>query len=76
MAIHIRLSAILGERRIKMTELADGAGITRKTVWAWYHDKPKAIDLDTLDKICAYLGVTPGDLIVWKEDNNECSQAE
>lgn len=63
MAIKVNLSRILGERRIKITELADTAGIAKNTVMALYHERAKGVTWDVLEKICAALNCQPGDLL-------------
>ena len=63
MPIKIHLSRTLGERRIKITELATIAGIAPNTVLALYHEKGKGITWEVLDKICSALNCQPGDLI-------------
>ena len=38
MAIHCRLSAILGEKRMKMIECSRLSGVSNNTIVAMYHD--------------------------------------
>ncbi len=47
-----KLSEIMGRKRIKMSELARMTGLTRQTVFEFYHDKNKVVKLDTLNKFC------------------------
>lgn len=61
--ITCRLSAILGERRIKVSDLARDTGIARATLDRYYHDRVNSFDRDVLAKLCDYLKVTPGDLL-------------
>ncbi|ACV64367.1 transcriptional regulator, XRE family [Desulfofarcimen acetoxidans DSM 771] len=62
MPIKSNLSRILGERRIKMSELAKDAGIAKNTALALYHERAKGITFDVLEKICLALNCQPGDL--------------
>jgi len=62
MAIKCNLSRILGERRIKMAELAKRAGLAPNTVLALYHERAKGVTFEVMDKICEALGCQPGDL--------------
>lgn len=55
-------SAILGARRIKISDISRETGISRTTLTDLYYDKGKAISFDVLDKVCRYLDVQPGDL--------------
>ena len=45
MAIHCRLSTILGIKRIKMAELVRMSSVSKTTINAMYHDRVKKIDL-------------------------------
>jgi len=75
MAIHCRLSTILGERRLKQSEVARDTGIHRNTINALYWDRWGKVDYAILDKLCKYLKVQPGDLLVYVE-NGGVRQAE
>ncbi|PPC88713.1 MAG: Cro/Cl family transcriptional regulator [Methylotenera sp.] len=61
--ITCKLSAILGERRIKVADLARDTGIARAVVDRWYHDRVSSFDRDVLSRLCDYLKVTPADLL-------------
>lgn len=61
--ITCKLSAILGERRIKVADLARDTGIARAVLDRWYHDRVSSFDRDVLARLCDYLNVTPGQLL-------------
>ncbi len=61
--ITCKLSAILGERRIKVADLARDTGIARAVVDRWYHDRVSSFDRDVLSRLCDYLQVTPAELL-------------
>ena len=50
-----RLSIILGEQRIRVSELSRLTGISQNALNKIYHNKTKGIDFETLDKICLAL---------------------
>lgn len=58
-----KLSAILGDRRIKVADVARDTGIARAVLDRWYHDRVASFDRDVLGRLCRYLGVSPGDLL-------------
>ena len=61
-----RLSRLMGERRLTIQAVADGTGLTRKTIHDLYHAKSVRIDLDTLNRLCAFLDVEPGAIFEWR----------
>ncbi|HHY93827.1 MAG TPA: helix-turn-helix transcriptional regulator [Firmicutes bacterium] len=65
MAIRSKLSTVLGERRLKMTDVARATGLARNTVLGLYHDRVQKVDYRVLDKLCEYLGCQVGDLLVY-----------
>ena len=68
MAIKVNLSRFLGERRIKITEMANKSGLAKNTIMALYHEKAKGITWDVLEKLCITLNCHPGDLIEYVPD--------
>lgn len=58
-----KLSAILGDRRLKVADVARDTGIARAVLDRWYHDRVASFDRDVLGRLCRYLGVAPGDLL-------------
>ena len=47
-----RLSIILGEQRMRVSELSKLTGISQNALNKIYHNKTKGIDFDTLNKLC------------------------
>lgn len=45
-----------------MTELAEQAGVSRKTISRWYNDQAQYVNLGALSKVCAALKCQPGDI--------------
>ncbi|MFP5391956.1 MAG: helix-turn-helix domain-containing protein [Gammaproteobacteria bacterium] len=66
MPIVIRLDRVLVERKVKSKELAEYVGITEANLSLLKQGKVKGVRFDTLERICAYLGCQPGDLLVYE----------
>ncbi len=66
--VQVRLSTIMGERRLKQTDIQRGTGLTHRTVWKYYHSYLTSVDLRVIGKLCDYLNVEPGDLLVRTAD--------
>lgn len=60
--IKCHLSRLMGERRIKIAELARDTGINRGTLTRLFHEHATRIDLDVIDQLCGHLGCQVGDL--------------
>lgn len=58
------LSTILGARRIKVSDVCRATGIARATLDRYYNDRVNSFDREVLAKLCNYLQVEPGELIV------------
>ena len=69
--VRVVLSRILGDRRIKMLDLAAKAGLSYKTVFMLYHERAKGVTFEVLDKLCRALGCKPGDLLEYIEDEKK-----
>lgn len=67
MPIECRLAALMGERRLKQTQVARGTGIATSTINFLYWDKVKKVDYATLEKLCEFLDCQPGDLLIYKK---------
>ena len=60
--IKCHLSRLMGERKLKIAEVARGTGLYRGTITLLYEETAAKVDLDTIDRLCTYLGVTVGEL--------------
>lgn len=73
MNIEINLDIVMAKRKMRLKTLAEQVGITEQNLSILKNNKAKAIRFSTLDKLCKALECQPGDLLVYKEDdNNEC----
>ena len=62
--ISCRLSTILGAKRIKVSDVCRATGIARATLDRYYYDRVNSFDRQVLGKLCQFLQVKPGDLLV------------
>ena len=63
MAITVNLDAVLHDRRMTLTELADRIGIALANLSILKTGKARAIRFSTLEAICRELDCQPGDLL-------------
>jgi len=59
-----KLSTILGAKRIKVSDVCRGTGIARATLDRYYYDRVKSFDRDVLGRLCQFLQIGPGELLV------------
>lgn len=71
MAIIINIDVMLAKRKMSVTELSEKVGITMANISILKNGKAKAIKVDTLNKICKALECQPGDILEWREDNDD-----
>ena len=65
--IRIRLSALLGERRMKQSELAKLTGIAPASINHYYQENVETIRLDYIIMMCEALSCHLSDLLVEEE---------
>ena len=66
--IQVNLDAILKDRGMTLTQLADAVGMTLANLSILKTGKARAIRFSTLAEICQVLDCQPGDLLVYKAD--------
>jgi len=49
--IRCHLSRLMGERKVKIADVARGIGVNRNTITLLYYEKAKRIDFEVLDKL-------------------------
>lgn len=59
------LSEIMGKRKLKMSKIISDTGISRPTLTALYYNYGKGINFDTLNSLCNYFDLQPGDFFTF-----------
>ncbi len=67
--IKCHLSRLLGEKKLKIADVARDIGVHRNSITLLYYEKAKRIDLDILDKLCQYLNCTVSDIIEYRQES-------
>lgn len=60
--IKCHLSRLMGERKLKIADVARETGLHRNTVTLLYDETAVRVDLDAIDKLCSLFGVSVGEL--------------
>ena len=70
MEILVNLDVMMAKRKISSGELAERIGITPANLSILKTNKAKAIRFSTLAALCRELQCQPGDLLEFKDDQN------
>lgn len=60
--IKCHLSRLMGERKLKISDVSRDTGLHRNTVTLLYQETATRIDLDAVDALCRYLQVGVSEL--------------
>lgn len=52
--IKCHLSRLMGERKIRIADVARGAGLHRNTVSLLYKETAAVVEIETIDRLCRY----------------------
>ncbi|HNV61218.1 MAG TPA: helix-turn-helix transcriptional regulator, partial [Rhodoferax sp.] len=56
--IKCHLSRLMGERKLKISDVARDTGLHRNTVTLLYQETATRVDLEAIDALCRYFGVS------------------
>ena len=57
----------MGERKLKISDVARDVRLHRNTVTLLYQETATRIDLEAIDALCQYFGITVGELLEFTE---------
>ncbi len=60
--IKCHLSRILGERKLKVAEVARDTGINRNTLHRLYNETTTRVELEVIEQLCRHLQISVGEL--------------
>lgn len=61
--IKCHLSRIMGEKKLKISDVARDTGINRGTITRLYQETAVRVDFDVLEQLCVYLECGIGELL-------------
>ncbi len=62
------LGRLLGERTLKISDVARETGINRGTLRRLYQETVERIEVDAIDRLCGYLGVRVAELLEFQRE--------
>src|SRR5215468_3666266 len=63
--IRCHLSRLMGEKRVRISDVARVTGISRNMLAKLYYDRARRVDLGDVTLLCKYFACTVGDLFEW-----------
>lgn len=66
--IKCHLSRLMGEKKLKVVDVARDLGLHRNTITLLYDETATRFDLETLNKLCVYFGCSVEDLLEFIPD--------
>lgn len=69
--IKCHLSRLMGERKIRVADVARDLGIHRNTITLLYDETATRVDLETLNKLCIYLNCRLDELLEFVPDETK-----
>lgn len=67
--IKCHLSRLMGERKMKISDVARETGLNRSTVTALYNETAERIDLEAIEKLCILFNCGIPDLFEYVQDS-------
>lgn len=66
--VRCHLARLMGERKMKIVDVARETGLNRNTVTLLYKETAQRIDLDAIEKLCRLFECEVGDLLEVQKD--------
>jgi putative transcriptional regulator len=67
--IRCHLSRMMGERKMKISDVARETGLHRNTITLLYDETATRIDMETIDQLCRLFNCTVGELFEFLPTN-------
>ncbi|MVX65557.1 helix-turn-helix domain-containing protein [Clostridium chromiireducens] len=71
MMIIVNVDIMMAKRKMSLKELAEKVGITNANMSVLKTGKVKGVKFTTLNEICKALDCQPGDILEYREDEDE-----
>jgi putative transcriptional regulator len=67
--IRCHLSRMMGERKLKIADVARETGLHRNTITLLYNETANRVDMETIDRLCELFACEVGDLFERVKEN-------
>ncbi len=69
--IKCHLSRIMGEKKLRVADVARSVGVHRNAITLLYEETATRVDIDTIDRLCAFLDCGIKDLFEYIPDGEK-----
>jgi len=69
--VKCHLSRMMGERKLKATEVARATGLHRNTVGALYFERASRVELESINALCKFFDCQVSDLFEYLPDDSD-----
>ncbi len=69
--VKCHLSRLMGERKMKIADVARDTGLHRNTITLLYDETAARVDLETIGQLCRLFNCSVGDLFEYSPDSSE-----
>lgn len=69
--LRIHLSRLMGERKLKISDVSRMTGVNRGTITRLYQETAARVELETLDQLCRVLQCTVGELMEYVPESGD-----
>lgn len=66
--IRCHLGRLMGERKVRVADVARDTGLHRNTLTLLYRETATRVDIETIDALCRYFDCQVQDLFEWRPD--------
>ena len=71
MMIRCHLARLMGERKMKISDVLRETGLSRNTVTLMYRETAQKIDIEALDKLCQLFECEVADMLEFKDEQTK-----
>jgi putative transcriptional regulator len=65
--IKCNLSRLMGEKKVRIADVARATGVNRNLVTLLYYERAKRIDFESLERLCRFFGCGVGEFLALGE---------
>ena len=69
--IKCHLSRIMGEKKLRVADVARGIGLHRNAITLLYEETATRVEIETIDKLCTFLHCKVHDLFEYLPDHED-----